>query len=97
MSRVKVQIDGEKTGFTPLSVDLSGHAAELMQIVLSVEPATAYRPQAVKWHLGRLMRRWNAANRSALVAVAFRRGLLITATTTWESASGAGALRRWVA
>jgi hypothetical protein len=43
-----------------------------------IAAATAYSPQAVKWHLGRLMRRWNAANRSALVSVAFRRGLLIT-------------------
>jgi hypothetical protein len=43
-----------------------------------IAAATAYSPQAVKWHLGRLMRRWNAANRPALVSVAFRRGLLIT-------------------
>ena len=43
-----------------------------------IAAATAYSPQAVKWHLGRLMRRWNAANRPALVSVAFRRGLLTT-------------------
>lgn len=37
----------------------------------------AYSPQAVKWHLGRLMRAWRVQNRCALVAAAFVRGVLV--------------------
>jgi DNA-binding CsgD family transcriptional regulator len=38
--------------------------------------ATSYSRQAVAWHLGRLMRSWNAPNRTALVSVAFVRGVI---------------------
>jgi DNA-binding NarL/FixJ family response regulator len=38
--------------------------------------ATCYSRQAVAWHLGRLMRTWNAPNRTALVSVAFVRGVI---------------------
>jgi DNA-binding CsgD family transcriptional regulator len=40
--------------------------------------ATSYSRQAVAWHLGRLMRTWNAPNRTALVSVAFVRGVIRT-------------------
>jgi DNA-binding CsgD family transcriptional regulator len=40
--------------------------------------ATCYSRQAVAWHLGRLMRTWNAPNRTALVSVAFVRGVIRT-------------------
>jgi len=38
--------------------------------------ATAYSTQAVKWHLGRLMKKWKVGNRSSLVAVGILRGAL---------------------
>ena len=37
---------------------------------------TAYSRQAVAWHLARLMRAWNAPNRTALVSVAFVKGVI---------------------
>jgi DNA-binding CsgD family transcriptional regulator len=37
---------------------------------------TAYSRQAVAWHLARLMRTWSAPNRTALVSVAFVRGVI---------------------
>ena len=37
---------------------------------------TDYSPQAVKWHLARLMREWKVDTRTSLVAVAFARGVL---------------------
>ncbi|MCA5922655.1 MULTISPECIES: helix-turn-helix transcriptional regulator [Curtobacterium] len=40
----------------------------------AIAKETAYSRQAVAWHLGRLMRSWNAPNRTALVSVAFVRG-----------------------
>jgi DNA-binding CsgD family transcriptional regulator len=43
--------------------------------------ATCYSRQAVAWHLGRLMRTWNAPNRTALVSVAFVRGVIRTRRT----------------
>jgi DNA-binding CsgD family transcriptional regulator len=40
--------------------------------------STSYSRQAVAWHLGRLMRSWGAPNRTALVSVAFVRGVIRT-------------------
>lgn len=37
---------------------------------------TAYSRQAVAWHLARLMRTWSAPNRTALVSVAFVKGVI---------------------
>lgn len=37
---------------------------------------TAYSRQAVAWHLARLMRTWRAPNRTALVSVAFVKGVI---------------------
>ncbi|MCS5717779.1 LuxR C-terminal-related transcriptional regulator [Herbiconiux sp. CPCC 205763] len=42
-----------------------------------IAASTGYSRQAVKWHLSRLMRSWSVGNRSALVAAAFLRGVLI--------------------
>jgi len=64
--------DTEDPAIGMVALVASGQSTE------QIAAATAYSPQAVKWHLGRLMRRWNAANRPALVSVAFRRGLLTT-------------------
>lgn len=45
---------------------------------------TNYSPQAVGWRLSRLMRRWRAPNRAALVRVAFVRGVLATGRARWR-------------
>ncbi|XTR53361.1 LuxR C-terminal-related transcriptional regulator [Pseudarthrobacter sp. So.54] len=37
---------------------------------------TDYSPQAVKWHLGKLMRDWNVRNRTGLVTAALLRGVI---------------------
>lgn len=37
---------------------------------------TDYSPQAVKWHLGRLMRDWKVRNRTSLVTAALLRGVI---------------------
>jgi DNA-binding CsgD family transcriptional regulator len=39
--------------------------------------ATSYSRQAVGWHLSRIMRAWKTPNRTALVAVAFVKGVLV--------------------
>ncbi|WP_411698910.1 helix-turn-helix transcriptional regulator [Conyzicola sp.] len=80
--------DAERSAISVETVAASGEAAdpaiEMVALVAAgqsteqIAAATAYSPQAVKWHLGRLMRSWNATNRPALVSVAFMRGLLIT-------------------
>lgn len=44
----------------------------------AIAKETAYSRQAVAWHLGRLMKSWNAPNRTALVSVAFVRGWIRT-------------------
>lgn len=44
-----------------------------------IAEATHYSRQAVVWHLSRLMRRWRAPNRAALVAAAFANGVLVPA------------------
>jgi DNA-binding CsgD family transcriptional regulator len=41
-----------------------------------IAEALDYSPQAVKWHLARVMRSWKVGNRAALVSVAFLRGAL---------------------
>ncbi|MGX9899497.1 response regulator transcription factor [Arthrobacter sp. SA17] len=41
-----------------------------------IAEALDYSPQAVKWHLARIMRSWKVGNRAALVSVAFLRGAL---------------------
>ncbi len=42
-----------------------------------IAAATHYSRQAVGWRLSRLMLRWRAANRAALTAAAFTRGVLV--------------------
>jgi len=39
--------------------------------------ATSYSRQAVGWHLSRIMRAWKTPNRTALVALAFVKGVLV--------------------
>ncbi|MDJ0319714.1 LuxR C-terminal-related transcriptional regulator [Pseudarthrobacter sp. PS3-L1] len=55
--------------------------------------ATDYSSQAVKWHLGRVMRSWKVTNRAGLVTAAFLRGTLrprTRLTTTRELTAGKG-------
>jgi DNA-binding CsgD family transcriptional regulator len=47
-----------------------GHSNEV------IATATSYSRQAVGWHLSRIMRVWKAPNRTALVALAFVKGVL---------------------
>jgi DNA-binding NarL/FixJ family response regulator len=42
-----------------------------------IAQATSYSRQAVGWHLSKLMRAWKAPNRTALVAVAFVKGVIV--------------------
>jgi DNA-binding CsgD family transcriptional regulator len=42
-----------------------------------IATATSYSRQAVGWHLSRIMRAWKAPNRTALVALAFVKGVLV--------------------
>jgi len=58
-----------------LALVASGHSTE------QIGEALAYSPQAVKWHLARVMRTWNVNNRAALVSVAFLRGVLTVRRT----------------
>lgn len=53
--------------------------------------AVGLTADGVKYHLGRLSRRWGAANRTALVAYAYVHGVL--APGTWPPAPAAGAGR----
>jgi DNA-binding CsgD family transcriptional regulator len=48
-----------------------GHSNEV------IATATSYSRQAVGWHLSRIMRVWKAPNRTALVALAFVKGVLV--------------------
>ena len=48
-----------------------GHSNEV------IATATSYSRQAVGWHLSRIMRAWKAPNRTALVALAFVKGVLV--------------------
>ncbi|WP_235436406.1 LuxR C-terminal-related transcriptional regulator [Arthrobacter sp. RIT-PI-e] len=72
---------------TPLDlVPVPGHldGGDLNMVLLAAQGhsnqeiahATAYSPQAVKWHLGRVMRLWNVRNRASLITTALLRGAL---------------------
>jgi DNA-binding CsgD family transcriptional regulator len=60
----------ESPGLDMLALVAAGHSNE------QIAEALDYSPQAVKWHLARLMRAWKVGNRAALVSVAFLRGAL---------------------
>jgi hypothetical protein len=72
----KVPVEDDSAEPSPVfgMVALAAEGASTEQIAAS----TAYSPQAVKWHLARLMKTWNVANRAGLVGAAFARGVLIT-------------------
>lgn len=61
---------------------VAGPVLEMIALVASgrsneqIAGETDYSPQAVKWHLARLMRLWKVDNRASLVAVALVRGVL---------------------
>jgi DNA-binding CsgD family transcriptional regulator len=71
----KVPVEDEAADSSPVldMVALAAEGATTEQIAA----ATAYSPQAVKWHLGRLMKSWHVATRAGLVGAAFARGVLI--------------------
>jgi DNA-binding CsgD family transcriptional regulator len=54
-----------------LALAAYGHSNE------HIARATSYSRQAVGWHLSRIMRAWKTPNRTALVAVAFVKGVLV--------------------
>ena len=58
-----------------------------------IAAATAYSTQAVRWRLARLMRRWDAGNRAALVTAAFQHGVLGTRRTCSRPRARAGSPR----
>lgn len=60
----------ESPGLDMLALVAAGHSNDQIAEVLD------YSPQAVKWHLARVMRAWKVGNRAALVSVAFLRGVL---------------------
>lgn len=68
----------------PTGAELRQPAADILRMVAegrtNVEVAAALHlsRQAVNYHVGRLMRAPGAANRTALVARAYQRGLLAT-------------------
>lgn len=64
----------ESPGLEMLALAASGHSNE------RIAEATSYSPQAVKWHLARIMRSWKVGNRTALVAVAVVKGVLTVRT-----------------
>lgn len=71
--RVEVAVDAAAEidpALTMVALAAEGNSTE------QIAAATAYSPQAVTWHLGRLMRTWKVGNRSALISVGFLRGVL---------------------
>jgi len=54
-----------------LALAAYGHSNE------HIARATSYSRQAVGWHLSRIMRAWKTPNRTALVALAFVKGVLV--------------------
>jgi DNA-binding NarL/FixJ family response regulator len=54
-----------------LTLAAYGHSNE------HIARATSYSRQAVGWHLSRIMRAWKTPNRTALVALAFVKGVLV--------------------
>jgi DNA-binding CsgD family transcriptional regulator len=71
----KVPVENDAADPSPVfhMVAMAAEGASTEQIAA----ATAYSTQAVKWHLGRLMKSWHVANRAGLVGAAFARGVLI--------------------
>jgi len=75
-------VEGEALDFVSVPGIVPTPVLEMLALVASgrsneqIAAATDYSPQAVKWHLARLMRQWNVENRASLVAVALVRGVL---------------------
>jgi DNA-binding CsgD family transcriptional regulator len=74
--------EGESLDFVAVPGTVGTPVLEMLALVASgrsneqIAAATDYSPQAVKWHLARLMRQWKVENRASLVAVALVRGVL---------------------
>gem|GEM_PF-3844931 len=71
-----------EVGSTIVAVDIAGPDAQMLLLAAGgssnaeIAEETHYSRQAVTWRLSRLMKRWNARNRAALVANGFSRGVL---------------------
>ena len=74
--------DGESLSIAAVPGTVASPALEMLALVASglsteqIAEATDYSPQAVKWHLARLMRQWKVDTRTSLVTVALARGVL---------------------
>ena len=74
--------DGQPVDFVAVPGTVDSPVLEMLALVATghsneqIAAATDYSPQAVKWHLARLMRLWNIDTRASLVAVALVRGVL---------------------
>lgn len=84
-------VDGAQLDLVATTADDSIREPSLEMVAMAasgasteeIARATAYSPQAVKWHLAQVMRAWNVNNRASLVSVAFLRGVL-----TWRRPPG---------
>lgn len=81
-------MEGWLQGGAPAAVptpaaDVEPQEQEILRLVAGgrsndeIAEATHYSRQAIVWQLSRLMRRWRAPNRAALVAAAFAKGVLV--------------------
>jgi len=79
-------IDGDSLELVAVPGEVKSPALEMLALAASgrsndqIAEETAYSPQAVKWHLARIMRAWRVSNRAALISVAFVRGVVVTRT-----------------
>ena len=75
--------DGDSLDLVAVPGTVQSPALEMLALVASghsndqIALETDYSPQAVKWHLARVMRLWKVENRASLVAVALVRGVLV--------------------
>ncbi|PXA72050.1 helix-turn-helix transcriptional regulator [Cryobacterium arcticum] len=76
-------LDGGSIELVAADPDLSDAEARMLTLAAyghsndHIARATSYSRQAVGWHLSRIMRAWKTPNRTALVALAFVKGVLV--------------------
>jgi DNA-binding CsgD family transcriptional regulator len=76
-------LDGGSIELVAADPDLSDAEARMLTLAAyghsndHIARATSYSRQAVGWHLSRIMRAWKTPNRTALVALAFVKGVLL--------------------
>jgi DNA-binding CsgD family transcriptional regulator len=78
-------VDGQSLDIVAVGTSdgLPGSSLEMLALAANgasteeIADATSYSPQAVKWHFARAMKAWKVSNRTALVSIAFLRGVLV--------------------